>query len=131
MPIVDFSEIEFDSQEVQAKAPSWDDKSPYDNLFASAGETHKVDPSRIRAIARAESNFEVNAESYVGAQGLMQLMPGTAKDLGVKNSLDPIENVMGGTQYFAKQMKDFDGDVTKAHAAYNAGPGNIRKAVRK
>jgi soluble lytic murein transglycosylase-like protein len=86
-----------------------------------------VDESLLRAIVHAESAFNPNALSNKGAQGLMQLMPGTADDLGVDNPFDATQNIRGGAQYIAQQLKNFQGDEKLAMAAYNAGPGNVTK----
>lgn len=99
----------------------------YANEINRAANTYGVDPHLIAAIIRHESNFNPRAVSHAGARGLMQLMPGTARGLGVSNSFDPLQNIMGGTKYIAQQLKAFGGDIEKALAAYNAGPGNVRK----
>lgn len=92
-----------------------------------AAKTYNIDPFLIAAVIKAESGFNPNARSGAGAQGLMQLMPATARGLGVKNSYNPEQNIMGGTKYLAQQMKAFGNDIRMALAAYNAGPGNVKK----
>ena len=86
-----------------------------------------VDQFLITAVIRVESNFSPHVVSREGARGLMQLMPSTARSVGVKDSLDPVQNVVGGSIYLARQLKDFDGDLRLALAAYNAGPDAVRK----
>ena len=81
----------------------------------------------MKAIIANESGFNANATSGVGAAGLMQLMPGTAADLGVADSYDPAQNVSGGTRYIRGLLDRFKGDLPKAIAAYNAGPGAVEK----
>lgn len=86
-----------------------------------------LDPALVRAIIHAESGFNPKALSPQGAQGLMQLMPGTARELGVGNAFDTSENIRGGTKYLAKLLTMFNGDIRLAAAAYNAGPNAVRK----
>jgi len=99
--------------------------SPFQAEISRASEQYGVDPGLINAVIRAESNYDPNAISPVGAQGLMQLMEGTAGDLGVEDRLDPSQNIQGGTQYLAQLAERFGGDVDKTLAAYNWGIGNI------
>ena len=95
------------------------------NEIASASRYYGVDQSLVRAIIHAESAFNPNALSYKGAQGLMQLMPDTARRFGVGNSFSAVDNIRGGVQYLSFLSKRFNGDVRLIAAAYNAGEGAV------
>ena len=97
------------------------------SLISDAARTHGVDPRLLAAVASRESAFDARAVSPVGACGLMQLMPQTARFLGVANIFDPRENVFGGAHYLRTLLDTFDGDLDLALAAYNAGPGAVQK----
>lgn len=99
----------------------------YQAEIAAASRQHGVDESIVRAIIHAESSFNPNALSRVGAQGLMQLMPATARRFGVGNSFDASQNIAGGVQYLAWLLKRFNGNLTLAAAGYNAGEGAVDK----
>lgn len=98
-----------------------------DDIFQKAANKYNVDVDLLKAIGKAESNFNENATSRCGAQGVMQLMPATAKSLGVQDSYDAEQNIMGGAKYISGLLKKYDGDTKIALAAYNAGSGNVRK----
>jgi peptidoglycan DL-endopeptidase CwlO len=100
--------------------------TPYANLFTSAGQRHGVDPALLSAVAKAESAYQPTAVSHAGARGLMQLMPGTARSLGVDPDV-PAQAVDGAARLLADHLRTFNGRVDLALAAYNAGPGAVRK----
>ena len=99
---------------------------PYADLFAAAGARHGVSPKLLAAVAKVESGYDPKAVSPAGAQGLMQLMPSTAKGLGVRNSFDPEQAINGAAKLLASNLKEFD-SLPLALAAYNAGGGAVRK----
>ncbi len=108
-------------------APAMVPPAQIDALVNENAQSQEVDPALIKAIIANESGFNANATSNVGAQGLMQLMPGTASGLGVTDAYDPAQNVAGGTKYIKGLLDRFNGDVRLAVAAYNAGPGAVEK----
>jgi hypothetical protein len=99
---------------------------PFQGIIIQVAGRYEVDPHLIRAIIFAESGYNPKAKSKKGARGLMQLMPSTAKSLGVEDIFDPEENIDGGVRYFRSLLDRFDGDVQLALAAYNAGSRHVR-----
>jgi soluble lytic murein transglycosylase-like protein len=102
-------------------------RNAFDAEIQAAAAVYTVDESLIRAIIHAESAYHPDALSPRGAQGLMQLMPATQKELQVEDVFDPLSNIEGGTQYLARLLNQFDQDVELAAAAYNAGPGAVKE----
>lgn len=98
-----------------------------DQIFDKASEKYNISVNLLKVVAKAESNFNPKAKSGCGAMGVMQLMPGTAKGLGVTDPYDAEQNIMGGAKYLSRMIKKYDGDVSLALAAYNAGSGNVAK----
>lgn len=98
-----------------------------DEIFAKAAAEYNVPVDLLKAIGKAESDFNPKAVSKAGAQGVMQLMPATAKELGVTDSFDAEQNIMGGAKYISGMLRKYNGDTKLALAAYNAGSGNVKK----
>jgi soluble lytic murein transglycosylase-like protein len=101
--------------------------TPFGAEITAAARKHGIDPALLAGLVKQESGFDPNAGSPAGARGLTQLMPGTAAGLGVTNVLDPVQSLDGGAKYLRAQLDAFGGDVTRALAAYNAGPGAVQR----
>ncbi|MHB8172166.1 MAG: lytic transglycosylase domain-containing protein [Thermincolia bacterium] len=122
-----FDPIAGNSQPAASTTTEKGQDSSIDDIIQGAARQFNLDANLIRSVIKTESNFNPNARSSAGAMGLMQLMPGTAKEMGVANPLDPVQNIYGGTKYLRKMMNMFDNNQQLALAAYNAGPGNVKK----
>lgn len=99
----------------------------YQDQIKNTAREYEVDPALVQAVIHAESAFNSQAVSSAGAQGLMQLMPATARDVGVSNALDAAQNIRGGVTYLSQMLSLYGGDIKLATAAYNAGPGAVRR----
>ena len=104
--------------------------SEYHNIVEEKAKRHNVDPNLVKAVIKAESNWNPRAISNKGAVGMMQLMPKTASDLGVGDRYNPEENIEGGVKYLRHLLDKFNGNLTLALAAYNAGPARVEKVNR-
>lgn len=98
-----------------------------DAIFQEAANAYGISVNLLKAVAKAESDFDPGCTSHSGAMGIMQLMPGTARELGVSDAYDPYQNIMGGAKYLSQMLARYDGNVPLALAAYNAGSGNVAK----
>jgi len=128
---VDVPTIEIDRFEKDLSAPvagkMGDRSQPMNEVINAVSSRHHLDPDLINSVIHAESSFNPRAVSPKGAQGLMQLMPQTASQLGVVNSFDPGDNLEGGTRYLRALLERYNFDLIKALAAYNAGPQRVEQ----
>jgi hypothetical protein len=126
LPTETQSESTVDVQEEDFRLPTYD-KEALEPYIQEAAAMHGVNPDLVRAVVQTESQFNPLAVSPVGAKGLMQLMPSTAKHMGLEDPFDPRQNVLSGTKYLSIMLDRFNGNTALALAGYNAGPGNVRR----
>lgn len=128
---VHFQTILDGSDKIASVSDSGKDKNPsmatLNQIFQKAADKYGVDVDLLKAVAKAESNFTANATSHAGAMGIMQLMPATAKSLGISDAYDPEQNIMGGAKLLASHLDKYHGNVSLALAAYNCGSGAVDK----
>lgn len=130
------SEVDFEHSLMEAVSADEDEKASEEmvsgkmtlsQIFKAASEKYNVPLKLLKAVAKQESDFNVRSVSHAGAQGIMQLMPATARSLGVTDSFDAWQNIMGGAKYLSQKLAMYNGNVRLALAAYNAGSGNVSR----
>src|ERR1700693_4735705 len=126
-PIAQLLKNDHTQVNLQPSKPNPQQPLDLSEVVKAASGTYNLDPDLVNSVIRAESGFNVRAVSPKGAQGLMQLMPKTASELGVQNAFDPQANVEGGTRYLRELLERYDFDLIKALAAYNAGPQRVEQ----
>lgn len=114
------------SREIRVPTARYVDPADFEGYLVEVAAAYTLDPMLLKAVIKAESNFDCLAVSPKGALGLMQLMPGTARDMRVSDPFDPRQNIRGGARYLRKMLTLFDGDLDLALAAYNAGPEVVK-----
>ena len=122
---------EYAKMRTQNKSVVFGGNTKYDEYINNYAMMYGIDPLLVKSVIKHESGFNANARSSAGAAGLMQLMPSTARGLGVKNIYDPRENISAGTRYLASLLNQYNGNIPLALAAYNAGSGNVKKYGNK
>jgi soluble lytic murein transglycosylase-like protein len=133
LPEVEVHDLELPATEQVSAAPPTRrplESRPFAAMIEMVALKHGIDPALVHAVVQAESNYRATAQSQVGARGLMQVMPSTARDLGVRSAkmlFDPQANLEAGVKYLKFLLERFNGDLVNALAAYNAGPGAVRK----
>jgi soluble lytic murein transglycosylase-like protein len=124
---VDTRKYDTEFRSLKPAADSLNRLRKYEDIIDKASSQFGVDKNVIRSVILAESAAKQNAVSSANAKGLMQLIDSTAAEMGVKNSFDPKENIFGGAKYLAKMLRQYNGNLELALAAYNAGPANVDK----
>lgn len=127
-PVSEFQNI-LEEQYSESNTGHNDINSPeaLESIFQKAADTYHISLNLLKAVAKAESDFDANCTSSSGAMGIMQLMPETAKELGVTNAYDPEENIMAGAKYLSENLSIYNNDISLSLAAYNAGRGAVKK----